>query len=160
MNKLEKQAAGYLYRPETSYVCGECVFPKYLKGGASGCALFGPSETVSLSKGSCNFFAHGKPHTDQPWLGVYTKLELGYTENTNGFSCKRCEEFSPERNDCKKVDKDSDGDTPGTISPNACCSNWERDPDRGNKTDEQLLKILSSSAVSARVPKYGSSKAI
>lgn len=147
MEKLEKEAAGYLFRPETSYVCGECVMHKPLPGDKYGCAFFGPGETVSLTEGSCGYFSHGhppKPPNEVPWLPVWTKLELGYAENKNGFSCKRCEEFIVGRNDCKKVDKDSDGDTPGDISPNACCSNWERDTVRGNMATGMLVKILSS----------------
>lgn len=146
MNKLEKQAAGYLFRPETHYVCGECVFHKPLPGdGKFGCVLFGPGETISLTKGSCDYFSHGHvPKDGIPWLGIWTKLELGYAENENGFSCKRCEEFIVGQNDCKKVDKDSEGDTPGTISPNGCCSNWEHDPIRGSLPDDRLVQILSA----------------
>ncbi len=146
MKKLEKSAAGYLYRPETRYVCGQCVFYKPLPGGKYGCAFFGPGETISLTKGSCDYFSHGHPSKDDdiPWLGIWTKLELGYFENPHGFSCKRCEEFIVGENDCKKVDKDSKGDTPGTISPNGCCSNWERDPVRGKLPDEQLVQILAA----------------
>jgi hypothetical protein len=145
MEKLEKQQAGYLYRPETHYVCGECVFQKELPKGKAGCALFGPSETISLSKGSCDYFSHGhRPKPEVPWLGVWTKIELGYFENEGGFSCKRCEEFLVGKNDCKKVDKDSEGDTPGIISANGCCSNWERDPIRGGASDERLVQILAA----------------
>jgi hypothetical protein len=145
MDKLDKQQAGYLYRPETRYVCGECVFQKELPGGKSGCAFFGPGETISLTKGSCNYFSHGhRPKPEVPWLGVWTKLELGYDESPHGFSCKRCEEFIVGENACKKVDKDSEGDTPGTISPNGCCSNWEADPRRGKLSDEALVQILAA----------------
>jgi hypothetical protein len=145
VNKLEKQQAGYLYRPGARYVCGECVFLKELPSGQQGCAFFGTAVKVSASRGSCNYYTYGPaPRPDVPWLNSFTKLELGYLENENGFSCKRCEEFAIGKNDCRKVDRHSPGDNPGIISPDGCCSNWERDSVTGRASDAKLVQILTN----------------
>jgi hypothetical protein len=140
--KIAKQAAGYIYRPETEYVCGQCVAlkPLSVSGSKTGCAWFGANEPVSDTSGTCIFFAHAAPY-QLPWLGLFTKIELGYTENAAGFSCKRCEHFDL-KGDCSKVDKDSPGDTPGLISANACCNIWEADKKRAKMDRERLLRII------------------
>jgi hypothetical protein len=143
---IAKASACYQYHPDTEYRCQECAMLKKLDG-RHGCAWFGPTESVKPSAGSCNYFAHAHPetfHTDVPWLSLFTKEELGYVENPNGFSCKRCEEFLPHASDCKKVDRNSEGDTPGEINPNGCCNLWEADRKRAGKTTPELVKLLGA----------------
>lgn len=137
---ITKAQAGYIYRPETQYTCGECVFAK-----GSACSFFGPSSKIDLKKGSCNYYTHGEPGEIMvPWIGVFTKEELGYVENKNGFSCKRCEYFDYENSDCNKsVCKDSPGDTPGLIHPNACCNYQEPDSKRGQMSTEEVLALIA-----------------
>jgi hypothetical protein len=140
-DKISKEQAGYQYRPEVEYRCVECVMRKKADAGLR-CAWFGPTVPVK-DYGTCIYFAHGTV-ADIPYLGLFTKEELGYEENKEGFSCKRCEEFSYARNDCKKVDRNSPGDTPGTISPNACCDFWERDRKRGGMTKPELIHLMGA----------------
>lgn len=142
--KWPKQAAGYIYRPETQYRCDECVFAK---AKSTKCGIYGPLEDIK-PEGSCNLWLHMDPGAELadkvPYLSLATKLETGYAENKNGFSCKRCEYFIPGKQDCKKVRKDSAGDTLGIIDPNACCNRFEVDKERGSMTDKQLEKLLES----------------
>lgn len=142
--KWPKQAALYVYRPETQYKCEECVFAK-LK--STKCALYGPTENIK-PEGSCSMWMHMDPGSkvaeEIPYLSLVTKLETGYVENKTGFSCKRCEYFSANKQDCSKVRKDSPGDTIGSIDPNACCNRWEKDKIRGEMTDKQLQKLLEN----------------
>jgi hypothetical protein len=148
MSKIPKASALYVFRPETNYTCGICVFMKDRSKG-NGCAFFGPSESVDANSGSCGYFTHADPkkHPDVPWLGLFTKGELGYYENPQGFSCKRCEYFGVGKNDCERVDRYSDGDTPGVIAQNACCSLWEPDSRRATMSDEQLIQVISSKPI-------------
>lgn len=142
--KWPKDTALYVYRPETNYTCGECIFAK---SKCTKCALFGPLEDIK-SEAGCNLWIHADPDSELadkiPYLGLVTKLESGYMESKNGFTCGRCEYFSPEKLDCKKVRKDSPGDTLGIISPNACCNRFEADKVRGQMTDKQLEKLLEN----------------
>lgn len=119
-NKWPKEAALYIFKPESGYVCGECVFYNNKK-----CNLFSDAEKIDPN-GSCNLFVHGhaKDYTIGR-IGVLTKLLAGYEDPQGGFSCKNCEYFLT-ANDCKKVDKTSEGDTPGMIHPEACCNRWEK----------------------------------
>lgn len=141
--KFPKEAVLYSYRPETNYTCGECVFAK---DKATKCALYGPGENIK-PEGSCGLWLHADPDSPLaekvPYLGLITKVESGYTENKNGFTCGRCEYFLPKQQGCKKVRKDSDGDTPGIISADACCNRWEADDERGPMTDKQLEAFLA-----------------
>ena len=57
----------------------------------------------------------------------------------------------PGKNDCREVDKDSEGLTPGIIHPNACCNNWEPDAERAGKSTEELLKQVAFRGPPARV---------
>ena len=141
--KIGKAEAGYQYHPDTEYRCEECVMIKDRDGG-KGCAWFGPTVPISASSGSCNYFAHTHDLTrpEIPWIGLFTKAELGYLENAEGFSCKRCEELIVLRNDCKKVDRNSEGDTPGEISPYGCCNFWEADRKRAQLTTPELVQIM------------------
>jgi len=151
MKKMEKEAVLYTFRPETQYTCSVCVFakdkdyPEQIKK----CKVFGPSADIK-PEGSCGFWIHMDPTKEGtpeiPWMGVVTKVEAGYMENKEGFSCKRCEYFDAARLDCKKVDKDSEGDTPGIIHPNACCNAWEPDKVRAKLNPEQLAEFLEKAA--------------
>lgn len=142
--KFPKESVLYMYRPETQYRCDECVFAKE---DSTKCAVFGAGESIK-PYGSCGYFLHMNPDSKKakeiPYLGLATKIESGYDENKTGFSCKRCEYFLVGKNDCKKVRKDSEGDTPGTIDPNACCNRFEADKKRGSMTDIQLTKLLEN----------------
>jgi hypothetical protein len=143
--KLSKTEACYQYHPDIQYRCGDCIMLKPRKGG-EGCAWFGASVPVSGVSGSCNYFAHAHPEQkpDVPWLSLFTKEQLGYTENPEGFSCKRCEELLFPRHDCKKVDRNSPGDTPGEISPDGCCNLWEPDRKRAKMESEELVKLMGA----------------
>jgi len=136
-NKISKEVVCYVSRPETEYTCDSCIYYKEKK-----CALYGP--TIEIKPyGGCNLYIHGEPgKIEIPWIGLVTKLETGYMENKQGFSCKRCEEFIPESNGCEKINKYSPGDDAGMINPNACCNRWEKDPKRGNMNTGQLLDFL------------------
>lgn len=148
-DKIPKEAVLYIFRPETQYTCDKCVHDKLpankdiTKGK---CAILAATEDIK-PYGSCGFWIHMDPLAeatpDVPFLGVMTKDQVGYAENKTGFSCKRCEYFDPSRMDCEKVDKDSIGDTPGIIHPNACCNRWEPDDTRAKMTTEQLNKLFS-----------------
>lgn len=141
--KFPKEAVLYSYRPETSYTCSECAFAK---NNSTKCALYGPGETIK-GIGSCGLWLHMDPDNpiskEIPYLGLITKMESGYTENKNGFTCGRCEYFQVGKNSCKKVRSDAEGDNPGEISVRGCCNRWEKDKERGDMTDEQLNKLLS-----------------
>jgi hypothetical protein len=141
--KFPKEAVLYMYRPETKYQCSECVFAKE---GATKCAVFGPTEIIK-PEGGCGFYLHQEPESKTaqsiPYLNLATKIEAGYEENRQGFTCGRCEYFSNKKQDCKKVRKDSIGDTPGIIDPGACCNRWDKDKERGDMTDKQLDKFFT-----------------
>lgn len=136
---IEKQAALYIYRPEVRIVCSECVFVKGDK-----CTLFGLEVAISRNTGTCGFYIHGHENPEQPWVSNVTKEEAGYMENKTGFQCKRCEEFLPGQQGCKKVDKNSVGDTPGIIAANACCNSWQIDDIRGKLSDDKLDNYLKT----------------
>ena len=132
MEKDSKASVGYMFKPNTQYVCGDCrdYIPDSLR-----CVPHGASDTF-LPLDGCNIFVPGTPHTDNVFpLGALTKGESGFMRSNYGFSCKRCEHFNPEAFDCEEVDKDSPGDTPGMIHPDACCNEWEPDPSRQLPTE-------------------------
>ncbi len=150
-SKIPKEAVLYIFRPETQYTCNKCVnyHATNMEAPAAKCALLAAKETIKPF-GSCGFWIHMDPFAENspfiPSLAVLLKTQAGYAENKNGFSCKRCEYFDPEKLDCRKVDKDSEGDTPGMIHPNACCNRWEADDIRSKKTTEELNAIFESKA--------------
>lgn len=143
MNKISKEAALYIFRPENNVTCGMCIFLK----NKTKCAIL--NDTVSADTGSCGFYIHGdvKGNNDtMPWIGTITKLEAGYMENSTGFQCKRCEEFDIANRACKKVDKFSAGDTIGTIHPDACCNLWSPDPVRSKMTKSKLDQCIADNS--------------
>jgi hypothetical protein len=158
VKKLSKSEAGYVYRPETEYLCGQCTFakpigtakPSATREYEAGCALFGPDQTISPQHGSCNNFLHGEPAKfDIPWLALATPVEFGYLENGPGFTCSRCEHYSIDKGDCEKVDKDSEGDTPGEINLRGCCNLWEKDAQRGSLSRPVLMKFIEDAHASS-----------
>lgn len=139
--KIKKEAVLYAFNPETQYTCGQCF---NRQPGTKVCSLFGAGDPINPDTGSCGFYVHEdteKSGIASPPVGVISKLQAGYAENSKGFSCKRCEYFLMGQNDCKKVDKESPGLTPAIIHPNACCNNWEADAKRAGMTTEDLLKM-------------------
>lgn len=149
LSRVTKAQAGYINVPGTDFTCASCCFLKDSGGGAWGCAYFGPAETVSRETGSCNRWAWGPRGSALPWLDNFNKTELGYAENKTGFGCKRCEYFSIAKRDCKKVDKDSAGDTPGSISVDGCCDFQEPDTWRGKLDHVELNELIQLTDKSA-----------
>jgi hypothetical protein len=137
---IPKEAVLYIFRPEVRIVCKECVF---VNEKEKKCKLFGPNQDISPDSGTCGFYIHGHGKPDMPWIGLVTKDESGYMENPTGFQCKRCHEFNCAQQSCKKVDKNSKGDTPGVIHANACCNLWEADKVRSKLPDDKLEEYLS-----------------
>ena len=145
--KIKKEVVLYAFNPETQYTCGQCVnhIPK-----TNTCALFGENDPISPDKGSCGFYVHEdgeKTGIFNKPLGNITKVQAGYFENKYGFSCKRCKYFLIGKNDCKEIDKNSEGLTPNIIHPNACCNNWEADKIRAKMHTEDLLSMKSSASI-------------
>lgn len=123
--KWPKQAALYMFKPESGYVCSQCIMYNDKK-----CKLFPETEKISPD-GSCNFFIHG--HADKfeiSQIGLLSKEMAGYEDPQGGFFCKNCEYFMDKTNDCQRVDKLSEGDTPGIIHPQACCNRWDSNKEK------------------------------
>lgn len=74
--------------------------------------------------------------------GNKTKEDTGYVDNRVGYSCGRCKYFSADVDRCKEV-SEFGTPNPGTISPRACCSNWEKDPVRGDMP-EKILRSMKN----------------
>lgn len=122
--KVPKSVVLYIHCRNTAYMCRDCIFRK---DGANKCALYGRHVSIKPF-GGCGQFVLYKRDVDLPYLlsGVYTKENTGYVENQAGFTCGRCDEFLPDENDCKKIDKDSRGDDPGQILAGGCCNRWKK----------------------------------
>ena len=121
-SKIPKDVVLYIHKRNTLYRCRDCVFAK---SQANRCAWFGASIAIKPI-GTCGTWAQKKGNVEIPFFGGYSKEELGYVEEPEGYSCAHCEEFLPDEKDCKKVDKDSPGDDPGEIVGGACCNRWEK----------------------------------
>jgi hypothetical protein len=122
--KMDKSAVLYLHRTGTEYQCKDCVL---FQPAVERCWIHSDVAVIK-PYGTCGLFVKGKPNrlferTDQ--LGAVSKLESGYVEHKEGYSCKRCEYFLSTALDCQKVDKNSPGDDTGKIHPDACCNKWE-----------------------------------
>lgn len=135
-DKIDKAVVGYIYKPGQNYTCSNCLYQN-----GQYCKLYSRSEKISLTEGSCNLFMLGRENSEIPTIAKTTKVETGYMENNQGFSCKRCEEFDSKAQSCHKINKNSVGNTPGIISPDACCNHWKSDPIRSKLTDKELSKI-------------------
>jgi hypothetical protein len=120
--KIPKSAVLYIHKKDTNYKCKDCIFAK---DQGNKCAIYGSSVAIK-PYGTCGEWIKKKGNVEIPYIGGYTKENTGYVENPEGFTCGRCDEFLPEANDCKKVDKDSPGDDPGSILSGACCNRWEK----------------------------------
>lgn len=120
--KIPKEVVLYIHKRDTSYKCKDCIFAR---DQGNKCALYGSGVAIR-PYGACGLWIKKKGNIEIPYIGTYNKENTGYAENQDGFSCARCEEFLPDQNDCKKIDKDSPGDDPGSIQPGACCNRWEK----------------------------------
>lgn len=120
-SKIAKEVVLYIHKRNTLYRCRDCVLAK---AHATRCALFGGTVPIS-PLGTCAEWIQKKGGIEVPFIGGYTKEQLGYVEFPEGYSCAHCEEFLPDQEDCRKVDKDSPGDDPGKIVAGACCNRWE-----------------------------------
>lgn len=122
--KMLKSAVLYIHRTGTDYECKDCP---WFQPGKGRCFLHSPSTEISPT-GTCGYWVKGKPLPaiqDLQPTAALSKLESGYTEAPSGYSCKRCDEFLPDSQDCVKVDRNSPGDDPGLIHADACCCRWE-----------------------------------
>jgi len=138
---IDKSHAGYMHMPRGDYDCDDCPF--WIESSRR-CVLHGASDIV-LPTDSCNFFCLGVAGSfGQTPLGYVTKLESGFAHSTAGFSCKRCANWLRDEWGCVGVDKNSEGDDPGIIHPDACCCLWEKDPEYGDMPSEALVHILST----------------
>ena len=140
MDKLDKDDAGYQFKPNTQYECGDCVFylPDHRK-----CQLLSDAESV-LPFDGCTYFVKGVPETlGTERLYALNSLEADYSRSNFGFSCKRCVHFIMESWDCEGVNKDTPGDTPGMIHPDACCNLQEPDPVRGQLPTEAVRTLIN-----------------
>jgi len=132
---ISKGSALYLHAPKGCYDCDDCaMFIDY----SHRCAIHSSNDYIS-PEGSCGYFVPGMVNSfgDDP-KSLVTKQESGYVEDVNEASCKRCKAWSAEGWDCAVVDKDSAGDDPGIIHPDACCCLWQKDPIRGNMPDAAI----------------------
>ncbi len=120
--KILKSAVLYIHKRKTLYRCRDCIFAKAM---ANKCAWLGATTSIKPI-GTCGAWGQKKGNIDIPFFGGYTKEQLGYVEEPEGYSCGHCDEFIPKENDCEKVDKDSPGDDPGQILSEACCGRWEK----------------------------------
>ena len=123
--KIPKRAVLYLHVIGTDYTCAEC--PWWLS--SEQCVLHGRGVRISAT-GSCGFWVPSEELTSSERsklgrapLGLVTQYQSGYEDSVDGFSCKRCDAFVPGGN-CRVVDRLSEGDDPGRIDPDACCSAW------------------------------------
>jgi len=146
MSKLSKAEAGFQCKPDTEYTCSDCIAFKSASPHSrpAGCALLGPGERVSGNSGGCNYFMHGEADSI-PWMGVYTKTELGYVENKHGFGCKRCEYFDIQKSDCSEVERNTPGAAPGLILPTTCCNLWQGDEKRKKMTTPAVMAFIADS---------------
>lgn len=120
--KIPKSAVLYIHKRNTNYKCKDCLFAK---NQGNNCAIYGSGVAIKPF-GGCGEFIMKKGNIEIPYIGGYNKGNTGYMENPEGFSCGRCDEFIADENDCKKVDKNSPGDDPGSIESGSCCNRWEK----------------------------------
>lgn len=129
--KIPKEVVLYIHKKDTAYRCRQCVFAK---SGANKCALYGSAVSITPG-GTCGLWVQKKSQPELSYIGGVNKSETGYTEEIDGYSCKRCEYFLPEMN-CAKVDKSSSGDDPGQILPDGCCNHWSKKDSSNGNTDQ------------------------
>lgn len=139
---LAKPAAGYMHKPGTEYICGDCIF--YFDEEKK-CQLLAGGDNVLVFDG-CNNFCPGPAGSlsdSRNPLYALTPQEVGLTHSEYGFSCKRCVHYGTEDWSCAVVDKESEGDDQGMIHPDACCNSWERDPSRGMLPTEVVRSLIN-----------------
>lgn len=121
-SKIDKQAVLYIHIDGTNYQCRDCIL--FITNNH--CLVHRKDDKI-LPSDSCGLFIYGEPAEEGTPLGIITPEQSGLThsENDTGFSCKQCEYFGSQVKDCQKVNKDSEGDDPGIIHPDACCNNWD-----------------------------------
>lgn len=120
MELVPKASALYVHAPKPDYDCDDCVF--YILPRQ--CLIHGANDYIA-PEASCGYFIQGTPSSiGLVPLGLLTKQETGYVSDVGGASCKRCTAFNPDNWGCQRVDKDSVGDDPGMIHPDACCVLW------------------------------------
>lgn len=135
MEKYSKSTVLYVFNPPSKYTCEECTYIN----STGDCTQYTKADADVKPYGSCNIWSPGaKGHVKAN--GDHTRQATGYTENRQGFSCARCEEFVADTKRCKKVNE-AEGLTPGIIHPRACCNRWEADPIRA-KLPEDTLRSL------------------
>lgn len=123
--KIDKASVLYLHKPSTDYECRDCTM---FIPATKHCSIHGPQDVIQ-PYGSCGLFVKGKPGTGmtQPMhpMSQVTKVQSGYVESQEGFSCKRCEYWIKADSDCQKVDRFSQGDDYGVIHEDGCCNSFE-----------------------------------
>jgi hypothetical protein len=127
MAKIDKASVLYLHRPEGDYSCANCCL---FLPTARRCLWFSARDVVQ-PYGACGLFVEGTAkqlvNVGANPLGKVTPVEAGYVENKPGYTCGRCVHFSDAKQDCEIVDKNSEGDDPGSIKAESCCNAWEKE---------------------------------
>lgn len=147
--KISKSVVLYIHREGTDYQCKDCSM---WVGSVNGCTIHKPGVEIK-GEGSCGLWVDGDPMPDAEPHGYLTHETSGYDESPEGFSCKRCRHFIAEGNDCHKTDKDSPGDDPGEIHPDACCNHWEG-MDGEEEKGEVEIEISIGGAGAGNRPQY------
>jgi hypothetical protein len=117
---VTKVGAGYIHIQGTDYRCSDCSL---FIPGTRRCAAHGKNDLIRAN-GYCIEFLYGAPNNDLVPIGSVTKLQSGYGEDVDGTKCYRCRFFNG-KIECSKVDRNSPGDNPGKIHPDACCANQQ-----------------------------------
>jgi hypothetical protein len=138
VDKLSKAEAGYIYAPGSELHCSECAFIS--KQGT--CTDYVAKDEDVKSYGGCNDWKDLKNGRIE---GNHdkTRIETGYVENKPGFGCRRCEELEVGSEDCKRVDKKTEGATPGKIDVMGCCNLWDADSKRSKMTTPALVQLIA-----------------
>lgn len=115
--KLPKSSVLYAHYSGESYDCDDCAFWLTDKR----CIIHRSNLTINKDD-KCGFMIQGRPdsYSGKPFLNL-DPAQTGLVRDWGGRGCSVCEYYSV-NHDCSKVDKNSDGDDPGEINPNACCA--------------------------------------
>lgn len=122
IKKVSKQGALYIHRKGTDYQCKDCIM---FIPDKERCLIHSDVQVIK-PEGTCGYFVKGKPYPGLRPTGALSKLESGYIDYKPTGGCDHCEYFFKTKKDCMVVDKDTPGDDPGSIEPDACCANFER----------------------------------
>lgn len=99
--------------------CGNCMFRIKGKGDTGTCAIM--EGKISMGKGTCSFWAHGKASSEDKVAEKRMDYAVaGYIEAPNGMKiqCGTCK-FGDKNNFCKLWN--------GTYKPGQCCMTWDND---------------------------------